>query len=91
MSDLAKKYAESNPYDWMEMIRPADRVNLAKDAKKLANEVLELHATLTQTRAELERVVGAALEFKRRWCTAGQGNVDEAMDALFDLLPETGE
>jgi hypothetical protein len=53
MSDkLIGKYLTSNPYDWTDMIRPADRVNLAKDIKKLAIYANALRQELEATRGD---------------------------------------
>lgn len=43
---VADKYADSDPWEWQDMIRPADRVNLAKDIKKLARGYKDLREQL---------------------------------------------
>jgi chromosome segregation ATPase len=58
VSKLAKRYAESNPWEWAEKIRPADRVNLAKDAKKLGMECIALATERDTLQRELEGVRG---------------------------------
>lgn len=102
MSDLAEKYSISTPYLWMDMIRPADRVNLAKDAKRLANEVLALRADLAAAREELEKykaIASRLVAWDKKWPKGTifsygrmedcHGELDSCVDQLVKLAQPT--
>jgi hypothetical protein len=61
------------------------------DLEEANATIVEMSKKIGVERTDLEKaraVVSAANELKRTWCAADQENVDEAMDALFELLPE---
>lgn len=74
----------------LQILEGAGKFELAQNIYRLEDEVSKLRTSLEAAQTEMERarhVVVAAQELKRVWRTAGQGNTDEAMDTLFDLLP----